>query len=134
MDILYFQGVRPFRLVGGNHHGHPLLPRGTTLWVGGGGTIMDILYFQGDPCWHSGEKLCQLNRWWAQPPATKYCLKMNQLPYYEMLCLAELADPPAWQNGAPAKFSTEKIKDFNREILHGENHRFQPQNSPRRKS
>ena len=50
MDILYFQGVRPFRLGeeepswtsftskgydplgwGGNHHGHPLLPRGTTL-------------------------------------------------------------------------------------------------------
>ena len=28
MDILYFQGVRPFRL-GGNHHGHPLLPRGS---------------------------------------------------------------------------------------------------------
>ena len=32
MDILYFQGVRPFSLAGGgNHHGHPLLPRGTTL-------------------------------------------------------------------------------------------------------
>ena len=44
MDILYFQGVRPFRL-GGNYHGHPLLPRGTTLEAGG--AIMDILYFQG---------------------------------------------------------------------------------------
>ena len=32
---------------GGNHHGHPLLPRGTTLYVAGRGTIMDILYFQG---------------------------------------------------------------------------------------
>ena len=35
MDILYFQGVRPFRF--------------------GGGTIMDILYFQGvGPCWGGG--------------------------------------------------------------------------------
>ena len=30
MDMLFFQGVQPFRL-GGSHHGHPLLPRGTTL-------------------------------------------------------------------------------------------------------
>ena len=75
MDILYFQGVRPFRLGGKepawtsftskgydplgwggrNHHGHPLLPRGTTLWVGGG-TIMDILYFQGVRPFRLGEE------------------------------------------------------------------------------
>ena len=30
IDILYFQGVRPFRF-GGSHHGHSLLPSGTTL-------------------------------------------------------------------------------------------------------
>ena len=33
-----------------------------------------------NPCWHSGEKLCQLNRWWAQPPATKCCLKIEPTP------------------------------------------------------
>ena len=35
-----------------------------------------IIYIY-NPCWHSGEKLCQLNRWWAQPPATKCCLKIE---------------------------------------------------------
>ena len=47
MDILYLEGVRPFRLGGVKHHGHTLLSRGTTLSVGGEGTSMDILYFQG---------------------------------------------------------------------------------------
>ena len=49
MDILYFQVVRPFRLGGWNHHGHPLLPssKGYDPLGWGGETIMDILYFQG---------------------------------------------------------------------------------------
>ena len=47
MDILYFQGVRPFRLGGGDHHGllDILYSKGYDP-LGWGGTIMDILYFE----------------------------------------------------------------------------------------
>ena len=45
MDILYFQGVRPFRL-GGEPSWISFTSKGYDP-LGWGGTIMDILYFQG---------------------------------------------------------------------------------------
>ena len=53
MDILYFQGVRPFSFGGGNYHGHSLLPRGYAPLGLGGRTTMDAPLGWGELSWTS---------------------------------------------------------------------------------